>query len=61
MKRKDALAGINKMSFQDEHTRVDAQQTRHVAPVLGQCWASVVDGGAALAQHQGNMMCLRDA
>ena len=24
---------------------------RHVVPMLGQCWASVVDGGPALAQH----------
>ena len=34
------------------------QQTRDVVPKLGQCWASVVDGGLALAQHRDNVLCL---
>ena len=34
------------------------QQTRDNVPVLGQCWASVVDAGPALAQHRDNVSCL---
>ena len=34
------------------------QQTRDVVLMLGQCWASVVDGGPALAQHRDNVSCL---
>ena len=34
------------------------QQTRDVVLMLGQCWASVVDGGTALAQHRDNVSCL---
>ena len=34
------------------------QQTRDVFLMLGQCWASVVDGGLALAQHRDNVSCL---
>ena len=26
--------------------------------MLGQCWAGVVDGGPALAQHRANASCL---
>ena len=28
------------------------QQTRDVVPMLGQCWASIIDGDPALAQHR---------
>ena len=34
------------------------QKTRGVDQVLVQCWASVVDGGPALAQHLINSSCL---
>ena len=34
------------------------QQTRYVVPMLGQCWASVVDVALALAQHRDNVTCL---
>ena len=27
----------------------------YVGPMLSQCWASVVDGGPALAQHRANV------
>ena len=37
------------------HRNVKNQQTRDVVPVLGQCWASVVDGGPALAQYRDNV------
>ena len=35
-----------------------AKQARDVVPVLGQCWASVVDGGLAIAQHWDSVSCL---
>ena len=35
-----------------------AKQARDVVPVLGQCWASVVDGGLAMAQHWDSVSCL---
>ena len=34
------------------------QQTRYIAPLLVQCWASVVDGGPTLNQHWDNVSCL---
>ena len=37
------------------HRNVKNQQTRDVVPILGQCWASVVDGGPALAQYRDNV------
>ena len=36
------------------------QQTRHIDPMLGQCWASVVDGGPTLAQRWVDVSCLLD-
>ena len=35
-----------------------AQQTRDIAHVLVQCWASVADDGPTLNQHMGNVPCL---
>ena len=34
------------------------QQTRAIDTLLGQCWASVVDDGPALAQHCVDVSCL---
>ena len=34
------------------------QKPRDVVPMLGKCWASVVDGVTALAQHWDNVSCL---
>ena len=30
--------------------QVHSQQTRHVDPMLGQCWVDVVDGGPTLGR-----------
>ena len=35
-----------------------SQQTRHVDPILGSFWPSVVDGETTLAQHWVNVTCL---
>ena len=35
----------------------DTQQTPDVHPMLGWCWASVVDGGPTSTQHWGNVTC----
>ena len=35
-----------------------AQKTRDNHPMLGQCWASVIDGGPTLDQPQVNFPCL---
>ena len=35
-----------------------SQQTRDNEPMLGQCWADVVDGGPTLTQHWFNVACL---
>ena len=34
------------------------QQTRHIDPMLEQCWADVVDGGPTLVQHWVDVLCL---
>ena len=33
------------------------QQTRHIDPMLDQCWADVVDGGPTLVQHWVDVSC----
>ena len=35
------------------------QQARDIEPVLGQCWADVVDGGPTSTQHWFNVPCLQ--
>ena len=35
-----------------------AQQARDIYPILGQCWASVVDDGPALVHHWVYFACL---
>ena len=37
---------------------LDTQQTRYIDPVLGQCWATVCDGGPTLTQHWVDVSCL---
>ena len=37
---------------------IASQQTRDIAHVLVQCWATVCDAGPALNQHMGNVPCL---
>ena len=34
------------------------QQTRHIYPMLNQCWANVVDGGPTLVQCWIDVLCL---
>ena len=34
------------------------QQTRHIHPMLDQCWVDVVDGGPALVKHWVDVSCL---
>ena len=38
--------------------RYISQQTRGVGPMLGWCWASVVDDGPTSSQHWANASCL---
>ena len=38
--------------------QIAAQQTRDIDPMLGQCWASVVDAVPTLPQHWVNVLCL---
>ena len=42
--------------FQPIHS--SPQQTREVEPMLGQCWASVLDDEPTLTQHWFNVSCL---
>ena len=39
-------------------SRPSPRQTRDIEPMLGQCWADVVDGGPAMTQHWFNVSCL---
>ena len=34
------------------------RQARNIEPMVGQCWADVVDGGPTLTQHWFNVWCL---
>ena len=44
-----------------EMSRCDTkQQTTYVHPMLGQCWATVVDSRPALSQHRVNALCFLD-
>ena len=40
------------------NTEITTQQTRHINPMVVQCWASVVDGGPALDHHWVDVSCL---
>ena len=37
---------------------VEATRTRHIDPMLDQCWANVVDGEPTLGQHWIDVLCL---
>ena len=47
----------NVCKVQTKHISLHPANTRR-RPPLGQRWASVVDGGPALAQHRDNVPCL---
>ena len=44
--------------WRQERALVVSQQTRDFPPLLGQCWADVVDGGPTLTHHWAKVPCL---
>ena len=46
------------MVLTSHHIMPYPQQTRHVEPMLVQCWADVVDGGPTLTQNWFNVSSL---
>ena len=57
IKQENIFVEQNVCKVQKKHISLYPANERH-RPVLGQRWASVVDGGPAPAQHRDNVSCL---
>ena len=48
----------NNIIIWEEHVRGTSRKIKHIEPVLGYCWPSVVDDVPTLNQHGDNAVCL---